>query len=1393
MFVTILFVLYQRMDIVLLSDADEPGQWIFSSKSQNDQLWPNSWLKKALPKSINEVYQIQYSVVDWIDNCAPLLRIAWYILHQLEKLLQKTQRPFIILAPSVGGLIVKQMCLCAPEVPQFWLFYQRIAGIIFYGCPHTILSSNNLADFLLEEVINLRLEKSTVRLIEPKFIALNNSFEEILKENEIYKSMQILSFGIKTTNELQKNNNNYRSTEKINHFFEPSFGKFILIQERRFCNLTIPKSPEDFIYWKAFIFIKNLIRTHPSFINIDINTKNEEKQQQPNAIDIVTILIDPDRNLTLYIGPYEETKSLEQQINIILYQIKIESIFEAIKECIDKICYLLYPIDDDETQSYKENELIFKLSTLIQNNEFQIHLIGPNYTIDVVHDFLLYYFQIKINKTGKKNQISPNGIKIIDLNSLPNLQGTFSSYNALEISLKPNKAHSLLLNKLNELTELDNISNITKNINLVAEQKTNKILDQINQILSILLTKPKISLLGHPNAGKSTLINALCGESKVTVDSSECTGTITELISFDSKDEEEKKNLIEIYYITEKELDEVINEYTSQLMHHFNKEEIIEKSNQMKQIYYNRIQNLKIDEKTLKPFEKINNSNKLDISSYLSLCQDIPTTLLISKVIIYVRKKQFSKWMDDIILLDTPGLFSHKSYAPEVHTYPLTDRRAFEGAISSNIWIFLTDQQAVSISLENDLNHLIEYSPKNRGLVCITKFDVCAASMKHKSLTKLLAQKRKQILACCRIPKPPAIIPLILSNAVDYKLEFNRFKQQQQQNVRKNLSKFKYSAVREHLLRSMDPALLTHIGKNGVYYFNQNQYVFDDLDENIEEVHEDDLNNSISLEEDNYDDDDDDDEIDDESTLELKSFSEYLDLNNTIKSINITYCVGVELSLVHSFIENIENMLEISKFQEINLILQSLTNEISHEIIRIEQEIKELEQHLPSNNKQQFNNKIRRSTQIINESLQNIDTHKKENYLHVKTNLKEYKSKFERGIKNSLENNLRIPIHDEVNKLIKQTENVKRSKFSLFRKTYVYQIPNSFVFSVDQIIRECFLTSITKFNSNLDKKIPFDIILKFNTRAKSLIGSFQPFRNYVKGNNNSLKYRDNSKPLDFIQNLVDNVIQVPIGFLIDEILKELENVITEQLYFQKSKKTNLHPSLVHRNDSASSYLLFDRNSSHGLDSSGTFVAKEKVNSFKKERDILLDSISCIYKLYYRGLTREQYCAVLVGSQFTTIEKTYFKNILRILELILRKEKETFCKIQEINPIIESKEFSRFTKACDLELQSFIRSCYFNTPLVIKHENNFPALLQSYELNQDPENFSSPCLAVIFLRERDQKFYFDIIGASELLPKGNGDHLCFINSTPLCKKLKLDELKEYFTKYLYCVGIYSKKD
>ena len=260
------------MDIVLLSDANEPKQWVYSTNfeplPQDQTFWPEVWLKNDVTK-VQNIYQIYYSGIDWVDNCAPLLRIAWHILHQLETYLSnKAERGFIILAPSIGGLIVKQMCLCALEVPQFWKFYQRLSGIIFYGCPHTIDSSNELADFLLEEVVNLQLEKSTVKLIQPKFISLNSSFEEIIKENEVYKSIKILSFGIqkKKINPHHSHNNSALKNINSGNFFKPSYGKFVLLPDRRFCSITVPKSPEDFIYWKAVIFIRNILRTHPLYL-----------------------------------------------------------------------------------------------------------------------------------------------------------------------------------------------------------------------------------------------------------------------------------------------------------------------------------------------------------------------------------------------------------------------------------------------------------------------------------------------------------------------------------------------------------------------------------------------------------------------------------------------------------------------------------------------------------------------------------------------------------------------------------------------------------------------------------------------------------------------------------------------------------------------------------------------------------------------------------------------------------------------------------------------------------------------------------------------------------------------------------------------------------------------
>ena len=1171
-----------------------------------------------------------------------------------------------------------------------------------------------------------------------------------------------------------------------------------------------------------------------------------------NGNDIVTILI-KDRYLTLYFDEYEdnliscqeyeedEQKQLKSK-NIVLFQKKIESIFEALKECIDHICKLV-PIklspdleNSDDTEA-KEHEILSNLSTHIQKKLFKIYLLGQKYTIHVVHYFLLYYFQIDIHKS--------ECIKILPLEQYPNLNSSFLCTNPLQLELKANESHIILLNKLKEIENIlqgkGNLrSNSTQNNSFHLES-----LKQMKIIRHIISKKPKIALLGHPNAGKSTLINALCGGSRVTVASDECTGTITELLT----NENIKASTIDVIYVAQHKLAEIINEYTKQQLHRSDQTEasIQEKVNTLKTIYNekrdilpsyennnnsnldpdllslytpkktisgNSIQRNKINQDNLRNSNSTNSfdsgfieqiQNTKELKRYLSLCTSNSITMLISKVVIHLPKTPSLKWMDNIILVDTPGLFSRSCASDTKSTkeYPLTDRRAFEGAGSADIWVFLTPHQELTI-LEHDLNKLIENSPSGRGFVCITKFDIDEPSVKYNdTLTKLLKRKRERILEWCRTPTPPALVPNTLNVAVEFRKEFNRYYQ-----CKKNKKMKKMDGIsKTTLLKSIYTTLITHTGRNGLYYkklpmFNDQEFSnhddFDEFDENYDDECD---NNNI--------DDDDDEESDDDDCNEYKkiSFEDYLisDKKNEMLTSNILYCAGLECSLAHSFLENLENMLKISKFQELNYSLQALTNEISHHIIRIEHDISHCQQILQTRKNSEYSEDSEDSSESTNESLKNLEDRKKKNITNAREILKKNRNKFLKDITRKISGSLRIPTDEAIKDIIGQAESSKKSKFSIFKRAdNILTIPLSFALTADGNIRECFLSFIRNITATLEN-VPFDVLQQFTTRSKCLIGSFSPFQSYFTSNSEITIVDKSVTPLklranEFIKSKIKEISYDPVEELLDHILEVGDNVLKDHLLFQLIKKSHSYSS---SSTTRANKLSISFTNSGYFDNS-TFVVKERLNALTKDRDALQDTISCIFKLYYRGLTSEQYCAVLVGSQFTSSEREYFKKILCVISEILTDTKtyqqnnltlESFREkhgISDFSPIVKSEKLLRFTNACTLELQAFIRTKYLSKKKLKFNEQNTYDKLKTYELQQS-HNLAERCDVVLFLREDNHKYFFDIIGPSEKENKGD-EHGCFIDSVPCYKKVKEDELKEYFDKpRLFCVGLYEKND
>src|SRR3990167_9556771 len=686
----------EGIDVVFLSDpSDIDNIWRISSylgfhkTTSEERYWPSKWLLNDLGNTNTNIYDITFSTPDWSNCLSPLIRVSWGILHQLENQLKTSKNPLIIISKGLGGLIVKQMCLCAPKVPQFWEILKRLAGLVFYSCPHECGSSSEMAEILMKVQIQEPFDKLV--LASQSLLELNDKFKELLSNNLIFNSLQILSFG-----EASKLSSAI-IPKKISKF---NFGDNYSLVGKTFSNITSVRSPEDFGYWKVLTLIRNIIRKKKNFQE----NKNEENQQKT-------------------------TKNINFN----------------------------------------------NLTNLIKEKKIKINMTGIKCQIEVAKFFLLYHLQI-----------SPESHTLIKIDYLNKSNENKSLDSALVLEIKSNGYKEQLLPHLNKLAQLLQDSKVS--------------VDCIDRIKDILNQKPKISLLGRPNSGKSTLINGLCGNSWFSTASSECTGTVSEL-HVDKAPNSSTDPCIDLVYISKDELDSSVTEYVTQYLQRGKDNDDLKNITKTFRDKYDEL----TSENQTNRVQRLSGKKCLtqeSISEHVSLTSMNLNCLLLEKIIIHSKTDKLRPWLEDIILCDKPGLFSRLKQTDDGF-FPLTDKRAFDAAENSDVWIYLTPHQDINDELDIDLTKVISRAPHGKGLVCLTKFDYAFAAIKQQTLSDILENKRNRILECCRMPNPPGLSAYILELANQYV------------QAKKNRTK-----LIDELLKRLSDVVLTHTGKTGLFFIN---------------------------------------------------------------------------------------------------------------------------------------------------------------------------------------------------------------------------------------------------------------------------------------------------------------------------------------------------------------------------------------------------------------------------------------------------------------------------------------------------------------------------------------------------------------------------------------------
>ena len=1295
----------EKVDVVLLSDPiDIESVWRVSSflginrTTPEERYWPNQWLLRDLENNA-KIFDITFGTPDWSNCSAPLLRISWGILHQLEKQLKTSKNPLVIITKGLGGIIVKQMCLCAPNVPQFWEIFKQISGIVFYCCPHECESSSDMAEILMKIQIQESFDKLV--LASQSLIALNEEFKELLSTNIIFNSLKILSFG---------ENHNLTSHRVIpRNISNPSFGDYYELPGKDFSTISSVRTPEDFGYWKILTMIRNILRKQKKINNDQLKLINDNQQHfKENEKELIkinfkklTIKIQG-RILTIIQGDYDKNKP--ELFKILYQEIQFESIFEVLVNACNIIC--------EKLEIQMDN-----LSNSIKDQKLNINMIGIKYQIDLAKIFVLYHLQISPSSSSLIN------IEYIEknINNEP-----LSKDKALILEIKSNGFKEQLLPHLDKLNNLLKSSEIS--------------LECINRVKEILNQKPRISLLGRPNSGKSTLINGLCGNSWFSTASSECTGTITELhVNKAGETTNQNDSSVDLVYISEKELDSSVAEYISQHIQRGKDNDSIKEIIKSFKDKYEETMQSNNRQKIMNVSGKKYFSQEW-ISDYASLNSNNNfNCLLLEKIILHAKKDKLRPWLQDVILCDTPGLFSRA--VDQEGVFSLTDKRAFDSAENSDIWIYLTPHQDINDELATDLSKVISRAPHGKGLVCLTKFDYAFAAIKKQTLSTILENKRNRILECCRMPNPPGLSAYVLELANQYI------------QAKKNRA-----VLMDELLKRLSDVILAHTGKTSLYFLNH-----------IENENDQEQTNDNGDNDDGDDDDDDDDDSDDpfgeedDSSVEAFTLDEYFKFQNkNCKStqekadmVRILYCASLEASLAHSFLEHVSELLKVTTFNKICHSLESLLSIIAQEIHSCNIQVNDLKSNQISNNNNnilidksstfssisspnrlyinQINDNISISPNKEKNKFISTNNHKREKIkIACEQFCQNWDSYFSMQLRQAL-NNAIIPLQKST--LSKLAQNVMKLKANFLRiiPDITMNIDQIFISDITKLFKNEFsvCASQSKISSWLGE-IPAQLKSVVRAEVDAKIHSCRPLHDFLLTNPAATQ-------VIFKKKLFENRTHA------NEMFKEKANEKLKKLITQLFKEAeHLKEEISNRVQQILQEYILQLDSTPLTQSSTSnvslqpFVVSEKIKTLQRTLISLRNIYKVFFNIYNYGVTSEQYCSVLVGSQLTNAERNYISSIFNILYyFFLVPSLSMFNNDENQQSKTGSLHYEkRLVQACLLEFQTLFR-----------------ANLSEYLITDQTESLDFGLLrtsvsAVILLTFVNSEFVIDILKKNE---------------------------------------------
>uniref|UniRef100_A0A665WZQ0 Protein SERAC1 n=1 Tax=Echeneis naucrates TaxID=173247 RepID=A0A665WZQ0_ECHNA len=225
------------------------------SSEDYTECWPKSWLAADCPNL--RVLSVEYDshLSDWMAKC-PAENQRKSLAYRSQELLMKLklagvgERPLILVAHSMGGLLVKKMLLDASEDPDMQGLIKNTKGIVFYSVPHhgTAMAEYSVnVRYLLFPSIEVReLCKDS-----PALRNLNENFLNMAKEKEF----KVLSFA-------ERLPTNIGPMIKIlvvpSHSANLGIGELIEVDVDHL-NICKPEKKDSFLYKRSLQFIQEAL------------------------------------------------------------------------------------------------------------------------------------------------------------------------------------------------------------------------------------------------------------------------------------------------------------------------------------------------------------------------------------------------------------------------------------------------------------------------------------------------------------------------------------------------------------------------------------------------------------------------------------------------------------------------------------------------------------------------------------------------------------------------------------------------------------------------------------------------------------------------------------------------------------------------------------------------------------------------------------------------------------------------------------------------------------------------------------------------------------------------------------------------------------------------------